>query len=308
MTRSEVIEAATSVKKQLPLILEGANSPNAGRPCRILHVAAVLNSGGVERWLVDLCEAGRANNLESDVAFIYGGDGLFGRKFRELGIKVFHCPKRSPLGFMRNLRRLLREHGPYDAIHVHLHAYSGFALIAAYLEGVPARVAHSHNVMGNKPLLRRSYLKLARALIRTFATAALAPSPEAMEDLLGRHWSRDRRWQIMRCGVDLEPFRSPLPAESFRSSFGIPEDSLVLGSVGRLTPEKNPEFLVDVLGQVLRSSRNAYLLLIGEGPLRERLECKATACVRMCRPCCARRSTYSCFHLRLHRAATRRLA
>jgi len=49
----------------------------------------------------------------------------------------------------------------------------------------------------------------------------------------------------------------------------------VLGSVGRLTAEKNSEFLVDVLAAVLRRRENAYLLLVGEGPLREKLELKA---------------------------------
>jgi glycosyltransferase involved in cell wall biosynthesis len=49
----------------------------------------------------------------------------------------------------------------------------------------------------------------------------------------------------------------------------------VLGSVGRLTGEKNSEFLLDVLAEVLVRAPHAYLLLIGEGPLRDRLVSKA---------------------------------
>ena len=47
------------------------------------------------------------------------------------------------------------------------------------------------------------------------------------------------------------------------------------GSVGRLDPEKNSEFLVDILAAVLRRREDAYFLLIGEGDLRQRLEEKA---------------------------------
>jgi glycosyltransferase involved in cell wall biosynthesis len=251
--------------------------PRTNRPCRVLHVVTVLGSGGVERWLVDLFEAGRNKNLTMDFAVTQPFDGLFDRKAKDLGIRVLDCNANNPFGLIHNVRRLIRDHGPYDAVHAHVHASSAFVLMAAYLGGVPARIAHSHNVMAARSLGRRSYMRLARALIQHFATAALAPSPEAMEDLLGRDWNRDPRWQIMRCGIDLEPFRSPLADGTYRSVLGIPEDAFVLGWIGRLASEKNPEFLVDVLSQVLRTFSNAYLLVIGEGPLRQQVVSKAEA-------------------------------
>lgn len=242
----------------------------------MLHVASMLYSGGVERWLVDLCPGGLSQNLLMDIAVLQKIDGLFARKAREMGINVFHCPADNPIAFVLNLRRLLREYGPYDAIHAHTHAFSAFALIAALLEGVPARVVHSHNVVSNSGFLRRSYLIFARGVIRSLATAGLAPSPEAIRDLLGSKWQDDRRWQVMPCGIDLAPFRARVEMEQSRAALGIPSDSLVLGAVGRLSPEKNHEFLVDVLGEILRRTSKAYLLIIGEGPLRECLQLKAS--------------------------------
>lgn len=237
----------------------------------------MLRSGGVERWLVDLCPAGRAQNLDMDIAVVWDTGGLFTDKARALGIPLYHCPARNPFSFIRGLRRLLRERGPYDALHCHIHAYSGFGVLAAWLEGVPARVVHSHNVVGNssKSLSRRAYIALARGLIRAFATAGIGPSAASIEDLIGPGWRNDARWSAMPCGIDLEPFRFSIPQLSRRAEFGIPPDALVLGSVGRLCAEKNSELLVDILGAVLRDSGNAYMLLIGEGPLRSRLEQQA---------------------------------
>lgn len=227
---------------------------------------------------MDLCPAGKAENLSMDIAVVYEMDGLFARRARELAIPVYYCGGESnPLRFISNLRRLLRQHGPYDAIHCHLHAYSAFAVLAAWLSGVPARVVHSHNVVINSSgsLARRAYIGIARAIIRMFATAGMGPSTASTADLFGRNWTKDPRWRVMPCGINLAPFRSTIPASANRSAFGIPEDALVLGSIGRLCSEKNSELLVDILGAALQKNPRTYLLLVGEGPLRETLELKA---------------------------------
>lgn len=237
----------------------------------------MLHSGGPERWLMDLCQGGPSENLDMDVAVLWDMDGLFARKSRELKIPVFFCEGRTnPLKFILNLRRIIREQGPYDAIHSHLHAFSALVVLAARLEKIPARVVHSHNVVTQtSSLARRAYVGLARTLIRTFATAGLAPAIGAMDSLMGPRWREDSRWSVMRCGISLEPFRAPIPQTVSRASFGIPEDALVIGTVGRLCAEKNSEFMVDVLGEVLRRHANSYLLMLGEGPLKQTLEAKA---------------------------------
>lgn len=248
------------------------------RPVRVLQMIAMMQSGGPERWMIDLCPAGQSQGLSMEIAVLYEKNGLFSRRARELGIPVHLCETGSnPLVFMSNLRRLLKERGPFDAIHCHLHAYSGFAALAAWSLGIPARVVHSHNVVRNSSgrLARKLYIQTARFLIRSFATAGLAPSSASAEDLFGPGWKNDSRWGVMPCGIDLSPFQAKVPAESTRAAFGIPGGALVMGSVGRLIAEKNSELLVDILGAALRKNPDTYLFLVGEGPLRERLEQKA---------------------------------
>ena len=256
-----------------------SRSPNtANRPLRVLHIAAMLHSGGVERWLVDLCPAGRSNDILMDIAVLFETDGLFARKARELGIRVFHCPSaRKPIEFMSNLRALLRQYGPYDAVHAHIHAFSAFAVMAARMEGVPARLVHSHNVVGNQQsLFRRAYISITRMCIRRFATAGLAPSHDSAKDLFGKRWSKDPRWRVMRYGIDYSAFCAPAAA-SIRNELGIPSGAFVFGSVGRLCGEKNSDFMVDMLEAIIGAGRDAYLVIIGEGPMREWLEKKATS-------------------------------
>lgn len=250
--------------------------PRADRPVRVLHVSAMLRSGGVERWLVDVVPAAQARGLHMDIAVVQDKRGIFYDVAQARGIRVFDCPTTGgPWRFVARLRRLLRARGPYDVVHAHLHAYSAFVVLAAWLEGVPARVVHPHNVLGNAsgPFGRRLYQTATVPLIRRLATGGLAPSAEAMADLLGPTWAGDPRWRVMSCGVDLREFCRPVSVT--RADFGIPDGAFVMGTAGRLTTEKGHDLLVEVLPEVLARRPDAYLLMIGEGPLREALERRA---------------------------------
>jgi glycosyltransferase involved in cell wall biosynthesis len=64
-------------------------------------------------------------------------------------------------------------------------------------------------------------------------------------------------------------------ALSERRRFGFEADSFVIGTVGRLTREKNQSVLLEAAADLRRRSIPACLLLVGEGALREELENRA---------------------------------
>jgi L-malate glycosyltransferase len=72
---------------------------------------------------------------------------------------------------------------------------------------------------------------------------------------------------VIPYGVDLDRFR-PEP--------GPPRDELVVGSVGRLSPEKGLKYLIRAMPEVVREQPNVRLLLAGDGPDRRSLERLAT--------------------------------
>jgi glycosyltransferase involved in cell wall biosynthesis len=75
----------------------------------------------------------------------------------------------------------------------------------------------------------------------------------------------------MRFGIRFDPFRHPNPQGVSRREIGVPENSFVLGSVGRSNPDKNPEFLLKVLEEAIRLDPSSHLVGVGEGVLRQRL-------------------------------------
>lgn len=124
------------------------------------------------------------------------------------------------------------------------------------------------------------YLNFAKRLIDRYATGGLAVSRSAAEDLFGANWESDARWRILRLGIDLSPFRESVDRAKTRAELGIPENAYVIGHVGRFSAEKNHSFLVDIATEVARRKENTWLLLVGDGPLRSRIE-KQVATVKM---------------------------
>ena len=69
---------------------------------------------------------------------------------------------------------------------------------------------------------------------------------------------------VIRNGVDLHRFRDVKEEKSdIRKKEGIPEEAFVIGHVGRFSPEKNHEFLLNVFQKVLETREDAFLILVG---------------------------------------------
>jgi len=70
-------------------------------------------------------------------------------------------------------------------------------------------------------------------------------------------------------GVDTRLFRPSPDKRLLRKKFGIPEDDIVLLSVGRLTHQKRPYTLIEVFSYLERELGNVTLCVAGKGELLE---------------------------------------
>jgi glycosyltransferase involved in cell wall biosynthesis len=246
-------------------------------PRRVLHVVRAMNRGGAETWLMHVLRNLDRDRFRLDFLVHTTEPGAYDAEIRELGGRIIPClePAR-PLLYARNLRRVLREHGPYDVVHSHVHHFSGYVLRVAAQEGVPVRIAHSHTDSSGRDtragLSRRAYLSLMQRWIAAHATAGIACSRPAGGALFGEGWQQDPRVRTLYCGIDLEPFRQRLDRAAVRQELGIPADALVLGHVGRFDAAKNQAFAVQVAAEVMRRRPDAWLLLVGDGTTRPAVE------------------------------------
>jgi glycosyltransferase involved in cell wall biosynthesis len=250
---------------------------NRSRPRRVLHILGSLNRGGAETWLLHALRHTNRNEVALDFVVHLAEPGVYEQEVCSLGAQVHRClnPQRM-WQYGRQFKKVLTEHGPYDAVHSHVHFYSGHALRIARRCGVPMRIAHSHNDTSHfdtqAGLARRAYLRLMSYWIAKNATHGLAASGKAAASLFGAYWQADSRMQILFCGVDLQPFQQTVDFNRVRAEFGWSAENFIVGHVGRFDEQKNHPFLLQIFAEIARQRPEARLLLVGVGDLQPRIK------------------------------------
>lgn len=79
---------------------------------------------------------------------------------------------------------------------------------------------------------------------------------------------------ILKNGIDFDRFENAKDRHAVRKSLGIPTDAFVVGNVGRFLKVKNHSFIIEVFEKINDKNKDAFLLLVGDGPLKKDIEIK----------------------------------
>jgi glycosyltransferase involved in cell wall biosynthesis len=103
-------------------------------------------------------------------------------------------------------------------------------------------------------------------------------SNHTLDTFLGGR-ARDPRCHVIHnYGVDPSCFITPEPDKKlFRREIGVPENALILLFGGRVVPEKNPAFVIDVLSELRKLDGRAVAVFAGAGSLENAVRERAKA-------------------------------
>lgn len=253
----------------------------------MLHVVEHLDRGAVENWLVRMLRHARALGRAVDWTFYcaLGRVGAIEAEARALGAKVVHSP--VPLGekvaFARALRAELAR--GYQVLHAHHDLVSALYLLAAVGLPLERRIVHVHNADEDVPSSSRWKQRLYREPLRrvclALADRVVGISGHTLDTFLAGRPRRPGRDRVLYYGVDPAPFAEPPERGSVRRALAVPEDAPVFLFAGRMVPEKNPLFAVDVLAELRRLEPRVVGVFAGagglEGAVRERCEAAGLA-------------------------------
>lgn len=227
----------------------------------IVHVVSSLAIGGQEKMILDLAagQVARGHAVQA-VSLAPDHPGTLAPLFGERGVAVQHVAKREgvdPTVFPR-LYSLFRR-ARADVVHAH----NRLALIYAAAPGKLARSTTIYTRHG--PGVGTARQRFVRRAAARCLDAYVAVSPETLTVARQHHDCDERKLSAIDNGVDLRRFRPDAEARAAsRAGLGIPEAAWVMGTVGRLVPEKNYQLLIAAAAPLL--GPEVRLVIVGDGP------------------------------------------
>lgn len=241
-------------------------------PIRVLHVVTYMGRGGLETMIMNFYRHVDRSKVQFDFLVHRDFRADYDDEIESLGGKIYRLPRLVPWSrsYLKALNGFFEQHPEYRIVHVHQDCLSSVILKAAQRQGVPVRIAHSHNSSQDKNL--KYPIKLYyRRLIPKYATDLYACSKQA-----GRWMFGNAAFSVVNNAIDAKNYSySQAQAEKIRGELGIDRNTLVVGHVGRFAPTKNHAFLLEIFVEVCRRCPDAALLLVGDGELRASVEERA---------------------------------
>lgn len=194
---------------------------------------------------------------------------LFQDVFEKNRYYVIPQKLKTPIKYFHALWTFFFQHGhEYSAVWVNVNEASNIDVLKmAYRWKIPHRIVHSHSSRLNSLLITRVFHRINKPFCRLLSTNRWACSYDA-----GKFLFHPADFTVIPNMVDANSYRfSNIGRRHIRDKFGIPYDAKVIGFIGRFVDVKNPRFVLDVSLKVMREDPRWYLLMVGDGGLRDEL-------------------------------------
>jgi len=176
----------------------------------------------------------------------------------------------------KKIKQIIKTFKP-DIVHTHASKAGAIGRLAAFHCRVPVVVHtfHGHVFHGYFSPLKTYVFKVIERLLAKKSNAIVAISEIQKKELGEKHKICDpKKITVIPLGFDLERFtqNKSLNRIFFRNKYGLLENDLALGIIGRLAPIKNHFLFIDAVEFVLKNtSRNIKALIIGDGETKSAL-------------------------------------
>lgn len=236
---------------------------------RVLIIeTTVFGYDGITNVITNYYNYQNHKRIQMDIVTINPVSEKFKKEMENYGSINYVLPfrNRNPLKYLLDLMQIIKK-GKYQIVHVHgCSATMAVEMLAAKLVGVKVRISHSHNTKCDHVKAD----KILRPVFNNTCNVGFACGKEA-----GKWMFPDRDFTIISNGIDLEKFQyDEQVREQMRKRYGL-DGKFVIGHVGRFSIQKNHEKLFDIFERVQEEFKDAKLVLIGDGELKEKMELRA---------------------------------
>lgn len=238
---------------------------------RVAVIGGPILSGGKKNLIMEYYRHMDRNEVHMDIVCNDDSNAIPTKEIEDLGGRVIIVPSFKNLYGHRKALLDLFTREKYDVVHAYNSMMNFIPMYAAYKAGVKVRISESLSMAA--PGEWKTYVKyLLRPLSHMFANYYMACGEDCGVFQFGQKAMKEGRISIFKTAINTEFNKyQPEIRESTRQQFGW-EDKVVYGFIGRFEHQKNPIFLIDVMGEIYKRQKNAFFVIVGAGSMEDKMK------------------------------------
>lgn len=239
---------------------------------KLLCIVGGMNAGGAETFLMKIYRELDKNKYQMDFCVTSEKEGFYDKEIIQMGGNIYKIKSKTknPIRNFMDIKRIVKNNKYNNVIRISQNSISTIDLLAAKLGGAKNTIFRSSNSDACSSLIANICHYLFRPISYMIPKLKVAPSDKAAIFMFGSRNFKKGNVLILNNSFDLKKYEfDELFRDEIRSEFNIPENSIIIGHVGRFSSQKNHVFIIDLATKILEKNKNVYFFLIGVGELEK---------------------------------------
>lgn len=245
-------------------------------PIRVLQVIGIMNRGGAETMIMNLYREIDKDKVQFDFLVHTNEEGKYDSEIIEMGGIIHHisrCNIKNVSSYYRECLTFFRSHPEYKVVHGHIGSCASYYLSAAKKCGC-FTIAHSHSAANIRNMKDFLY-KVSAYPTRYIADQLFGCSTEAGIARYGNSSIKKPNYSNFPNAIELDRFTyNESTRERIRKIFQIQENENFIGTIGRITEQKNPNMLYEIFKQIVSTNSNTKCLWVGTGEMEQEIRAR----------------------------------
>lgn len=187
------------------------------------------------------------------------------------GNKVFYIKSNEIRNFINTCKEIeyffKKYSSRYDIVHCHVASLALPYLHYAKKYNVNIRILHAHATKSADTFMHRIRNDISSVFTMKLVTDRFACSKAAGEALF-----RKKSFKVINNAIDVSKYRfSSTKRNKIRTELGL-QNQIVIGNVGRLSIQKNQEYLIEIANHLKLKTKQFVFLVIGNGDQEQKLK------------------------------------
>lgn len=243
----------------------------------VAHIIYALGTGGLENGLINIINRTPPDRYRHVIICLTNADDFANRiTLPDVQVIQLHKPAGQNFRVFWDLWKTLRALRP-DVVHTRNLASLEMQLVTLLIPGIKRVHGEHGRDIHDLDGTNKKY-NLLRKAMQPFVHRYIAVSRDLLQWLKHTVAIPEKKLRQIYNGVDAEKF-SPRQSSAQLGELTppgfLPEDAVVVGTVGRLAEVKNQQLLIEAVGYLLTEKpvlrQTLRLVLVGDGPLKLQL-------------------------------------